>query len=266
MEQSSNVSSTDEIDPNVPSIARVYDVWLGGKDHFSVDRALADQMATLAPSIPEAARENRGFLRRVVRHLTAVQGIDQYLDIGSGLPTAENVHQVAQRISPLAKVVYVDNDPTVLAQGGRMLVTDDNTKIIRGDIRDPAAILADPTLASTLAMDRPVAVLLLALLQFVPDENEAYGSVAHLVDAMAPGSFLVVSHIEERPEFKETAPLYSSQAAPFQLRTSREILRFFDGLEMLPPGLVPVDRWRPEANDGSAGGGVPLLGGVAYKK
>lgn len=257
-------SAPEPVDTGVPAIARVYDAWLGGKENFEVDRVLAAEMASMAPGIPASARENRKFLRRMVRYLAAERGIDQFLDIGSGFPTSDNVHQVAQRINPAAKVVYVDNDPLVVARSRELLAGNAVTEAVQGDLRDPGAILRDPVVARTLDFDRPVAVLLLAILHFFTDEEAAYRAVAQLTEPLAPGGFLVVSHIEGVPSLVDTTSLYESQAAPFAMRDAEHIGRFFAGFDLVEPGLVPVNLWRPEPAEGP-GESVPLLGGVALK-
>jgi hypothetical protein len=252
-------------DTTVPAIARVYDAWLGGTENFEADRQLAVKLATMAPGIPDSARENRKFLRRVVRHLAAERGIDQFLDIGSGFPTADNVHQVAQQVNPQATVVYVDNDPIVVARSRELLADNAVTEAVQGDLRDPLAILNDPVVTGTLDFDRPVAILLLAILHFFTDDEAAYSAVAQLTEALPTGGFLVISHMEIVAELAATSSLYAAQAAPFATREAEHIARFFAGVELTEPGLVPVNLWRPEPEVDGRGENVPLLGGIALK-
>ncbi|MEN3535837.1 SAM-dependent methyltransferase [Microbispora sp. ZYX-F-249] len=256
------------IDIRTPNVARMYDYYLGGKDNFAADREAAERVIAAAPVTREVARGNRAFLGRVVRFLAGEAGIGQFLDIGAGLPTRDNVHQVAQRANAAARVVYVDNDPVVLSHARALLATDERTRVVLGDVRKPGDILTDPEVRSLLDLSRPVAVLLVAVLHFVPDHEDPYGAVRALVDAMAPGSFLVVSHIEHRPELATAAKPYDRANAPVVPRTFDEVARFFDGLELVPPGLVNVRRWRPDELVLSTrlDPDVPCFGGVGVKR
>lgn len=239
------------VDTTVPSVARMYDHYLGGKDNYEVDReAAATVIAASRESgtdIQVAARDNRAFLGRAVRAL-ADSGIRQFLDVGAGLPTQENVHQVARRAAPDSRTVYVDNDPMVLVHARALLADDPQTTVLEGDVRDPASILDAPGLA-VLDLDEPVAVIFCAILQFVPDDGEAAAILAAFRERLAPGSHLVISHpfFGERPDeaFDEIGEVYTrSSSGSFTLRTRPSLDRFLAGAEPLDPGLVPVQSWR----------------------
>lgn len=232
--------------PQVPNVARMYDYYLGGKDNFAADRRCADEVLQQAPQVRVMARENREFLGRAVRYLAAEAGIDQFLDLGTGLPTRENVHQVAQRINPDARVVYVDHDPLVLAHARALLADDDRTHILEKDVRAPERILPAAERQGGVDLSRPVAVLLVAVLHFVADHEDPLGIVVNLMDRLPAGSYLVISHVEWQPELEGAAGNYRQASAPVTLRTAQEIDRFFDGLELVEPGVVPVDKWRPD--------------------
>ena len=235
-------------DPNVPNVARVYDYLLGGKDNFAADRAFADEGIRWVPDFPLVVRANRDFLGRVVRHLAADCGIDQFLDIGAGLPTTENVHQVVHRINPAGRVVYVDNDPVVLTHARALLADSSNVAVAEGDLRDPQGILSAPQVRQLIDFTRPVAVLMVAILHYVTDEHRPHEIVARFRDTIAPGSYLAISHAEYRARLAGPASMYRRMAnEPAVLRSHEEIARFFDGFELLEPGLVPVSRWRPDA-------------------
>ena len=238
------------IDTTKAHPARVYDVFLGGKDNYQVDRAAAAAALTANPRGYLDVRHNRDFLRRAVSTLAGQDGISQFLDIGTGLPTAENVHQIAQRIIPDARVVYVDNDPVVLAHARALLTSgpDGRTDYIDADFRNPAQILEQA--AKTLDFDRPVALCLVALLHFVEDE-EAYPIVSELVDALPSGSRLVLSHLTEdlNPEnIRAVQRTYTERGFTFVLRSRAEVERFFtqSALEPAEPGVVPVHHWRAD--------------------
>jgi SAM-dependent methyltransferase len=249
--------------------ARVYDYWLGGKDNFAADRRAGDQVAQQAPWVVAGARANRAFLRRAVTHLARL-GVDQYLDIGSGLPTAANVHQIAARHRPGARVAYLDNDPVVLAHARALLARDRHTIAERGDARDPQAILTNPTVRAHLDLTRPVAVLFVAVLHFLTPEDDPAGVVAAVRDALAPGSFIVISHVADLPDQQQTAgraeatrkaaDLYADLAAPFTLRAPDQLADLFTGLDLIDPGLVGVHAWRPPRDRPLPP--VPVIGGV----
>lgn len=235
------------VDVTTPSVARLYDYYLGGKDNYAVDRVAAEKILTIAPELRLAARENRAFLGRAVRHL-AQTGIRQFLDIGAGLPTQGNVHEVAHQIAPDARVVYADNDPIVLAHSRALLKGGDNVATIRGDLRRPEEILSDPTVRSLIDFSQPVAVLLVAILHFIPDEADPAGIVATLRDVLAPGSRLVLSHGTRDARgaaVEKGTEVYEQATAPLVLRTRDEIRRLFDGFELADPGLVWLPEWRP---------------------
>jgi SAM-dependent methyltransferase len=254
--------------PERAQAARVYDVWTGGKDHLSADRAAAEQVAARAPWVVAGARANRAFVQRVVRFL-ATSGIRQYLDVGCGLPSAGAVHEVARQHRPGARVVYVDHDPLVLVHA-RALLADPSTAVAAGDVRDPHALLADPVVRSHLDLRQPVAVLLTALLHFIDDEDDPRGIVATFRDTLVPGSYLVLSHAADLPDLpgqparaedsREAAQVYRELAGPFTLRTRAEVEALFDGWELVEPGLVGAHEWRPRR--GRPGPPVPLLAGV----
>jgi SAM-dependent methyltransferase len=243
------------IDSTKPHPARVYDVLLGGKDHYPVDRQAAAVAMTNHPRGFLTARHNRDFLRRAVGTLVEKEGVRQFLDIGAGLPTAENVHQIAQRRAPESRVVYVDNDPIVLAHARALLTSgpEGRTDYIDADLRDPERILREA--ARTLDLDRPVGLCLVAVLHFIEDEA-AYRIVRELLDALAPGSWLVVTHLADDLNPEETAKVarsFKESGLTFVLRSREKVERFFtdNGLTPVEPGVVPVHRWRPD-------GGAPV--------
>lgn len=246
---------TSSVDASIPNIARMYDYMLGGKDNFAVDREAAERSARAVPQLPWFARENRKFLGRVVR-FCADAGVGQFLDIGSGLPTMESVHQVAEPITANARVVYVDNDPVVVSHSRALLATS-HTAAVLGDVTRPEEILQDAELKGMLDFSKPVAILLLAILHFVPDEFGPQRSVAMLREMMAPGSFLAISHIQFRPgQVEGTTPL--SEAArelgearkkmppTAPVRDDDAVGAFFGDFTLIEPGLVDVWNWRPD--------------------
>jgi hypothetical protein len=243
------------LDTSVAHPARRYNYWLGGKDNFAADRASGDAIGAAFPSIRLAVRENRRFLQRSVRYLVEEAGIRQFLDIGTGLPTADNTHQVAQAIAPESRIVYVDNDPIVLTHA-RVLLTSSAggaTAYIEADLREPGGILSDPALSATLDLTRPVGLVLLAILHFIDDSEDPYGLVKTLVDAMPPGSFLVMSHATYDPMPAATVSKLKAAIArtgePGGPRGYNEFARFFAGLELVEPGIVPIGHWRPAAGE-----------------
>jgi len=244
----------------------MYDYWLRGRNHFAADRVAALALEKHAPDVPALARANRAFLGRVVRFLAGEAGIRQFLDLGTGLPTKGNVHQVAQAAAPGTRVVYVDNDPMVAAHS-RALKTGEGTAVIHADLRDTAAILVHPDTTRLLDFTQPLAVLFVAVLHFTGDPD-AHEAVARLASVMAPGSYLALSHVtgegEDPRAVAAGTAVYASTASPIVARTRAGILRFFDGLDMAEPGLVPVAQWRP-AGPLPAAAGRGLLGGVGRK-
>jgi hypothetical protein len=256
-------------DPLVPSPARIWNFWVGGKDHFEADRALAEQFGQVVPQMPLIARLTRQFITDAVSRLAA-DGLRQFLDIGTGLPTAENTHEVAQRLAPDSRIVYADNDPVVLAHARALLTSspEGKTAYLDADLRDPAKILAQA--AELLDFSQPVAVLLIAVLHFVQDSDDPYGIVKALMEAVPSGSYLAVLHgasdvgVDDMPEAERR---YNEQAsARFNARDREEIRRFFDGLELTGPGLVNLSRWPMGSSSGdSAHADVAAYGGLARK-
>jgi S-adenosyl methyltransferase len=260
-------SSSLGIDTTVPSTARIYDYWLGGHDNFAADRAAALKVSEAAPEAQLMAVENRRFLRRAVRYLAADAGITQFLDIGTGLPTQGNVHQVAQDMNPDARVVYVDNDPMVLAHS-RALKTGGNTVVIEADLRDPQVILDHPSTRKLIDFSQPLAVLLVAVLHFVSDDDDPPAIVAAIRDALPVGSYLVLSHVTgdiRRESAANAAIHYKKVTSGATLRGRQEILRFFAELELIDPGLVQVSHWRPDEPEPADADKVWILGGVGRK-
>ncbi|MBF9133430.1 SAM-dependent methyltransferase [Plantactinospora sp. S1510] len=238
----------DDIDIDRPSASRIYDVWLGGSHNFEVDREIARQTELAWPDSIRYARANRAFLGRAVRFLAA-QGIRQFLDIGSGIPTANNVHEVARRIDPDVRVVYVDIDPVAVAHSRAILRDDDRTAVLQADVRRPHDILDQVRRGALLDLDRPVALLLVALMHFIQDSDEPYESVTRLADSLPSGSYLVLTQGASgaSPEADERVrELYRRTPTPLTPRNRAEIERFFTGFELVEPGLVNLPDWRPD--------------------
>jgi SAM-dependent methyltransferase len=239
------------IDTGKANIARVYDYWLGGTSNFLADQDAARALLALEPNARGFARANRAFLGRAVRYLAGHEGIRQFLDIGSGIPTAGNVHEVAQETAPGCHVVYADVDEVVIAHSKLLLKDQPDTVAIQADLRQPEKILADPAVRAMIDFGRPVALLLVAVLHFIPDEDDPWRLVATLRQALAPGSYLVVCHAcrDARPELAAPAEkAYEGRVkARAAIRTRAEILRFFGGFEILDPGLVYLPLWRPDS-------------------
>ncbi len=246
-----------DIDTSKPHSARMYDYYLGGKDHFEVDKQAAEQVLTVAPDGVVAARQNRAFMHRATRVLAQEHGIRQWLDIGTGIPTEPNLHQVAQAIVPEARIVYVDNDPLVLKYAETLMrsAPEGRTTYIEADANDPDALLSAPELAEVLDLTQPVALSLNGLLHFVTDAQDAYGLVSRLMDPLPSGSALAISHCtaDLDPEtWQNVAAVYRASGTDVQLRSKQEMARFFEGLDLLEPGISVGHRWRPEAG-GEAG-------------
>lgn len=241
------------IDTGTPSVARMYDVYLGGRDHFAVDREACAQLDAAAPSTGALAVNNRRFLVRAVRHLATEYGVRQFVDHGSGLPTQDNVHQVVQRVDPTARVVYIDYDPIVLAHGRALLAGTAHTASIGADLRDTAGIVGHPDLRRLVDLSRPTAALYLSVLHCIPDADDPGGVLRRMVDAMAPGSFVVVSHLVSDDAVlrrRLTDFMLTATAGNWgRVRTVDEVAPWFEGLELLEPGLVEVSRWRPDPDD-----------------
>ncbi|MFB9234412.1 SAM-dependent methyltransferase [Plantactinospora siamensis] len=241
------------IDTSVPHPARRYNYWLGGKDNFAADRASGDQIAAAWPSVRTAAIENRRFLKRVTAFLTGQAGIRQFLDIGTGLPTADNTHEVAQAIAPDSRVVYVDNDPMVGVHARALMTStpEGATAYLEADLREPEAILHHPDLRRVLDLDRPVALMLIAVLHFIRDNDEVARIVRRLVSALPPGSYAAASNATKdfmRPEDAATYDmLVASGRTDVFPRSRAELAALFAGLDLIEPGVVPVSDWRPVA-------------------
>jgi hypothetical protein len=249
--------------------ARVYDVLLGGKDNFAADRAAAEQGLKVNPNAATAPRQNRAFLQRTVRFLAA-QGIRQFLDIGTGLPTSPNVHEVAQQADPSARIVYVDNDPLVLTHARALLTSAPagRTAYVDGDLRRADLILTAPELRETLDLRQPVGVLLFAILHFLDEADRPYEMIRRVMAAVPSGSYLVLSHItaDYTPEaWARFAEVMRKQGITTRLRDRDEVAEFFDGLELVEPGVVPILKWRPEQEVPFTDAQVALYGGVARK-
>jgi hypothetical protein len=255
------------LDTSVAHSARIYDYLLGGKDNFAADRAAADMMVQAYPEIVSAMRANRKFLARAVRFLAADQQVRQFLDIGTGIPTANNTHEVAQAVRPSSRVVYVDSDPVVLVHARALLTSsrDGATAYVEADLREPRTILARA--ADLLDFSQPVALMLVAILHFIPEEDNPYGVVKTLVDALPSGSFLTLSHPAadvDGPQAAEAAKRFNDRAAQrATLRTKPEVSRFFDGLDLVEPGLVLLQDWRPD--DQQDAGQSNMWAGVGRK-
>ena len=265
-EQLRNVVRT--IDPSVAHIARIQDYWLGGKDHFEADRIAGDEAIAQLPDMVASVRNTRAFLGRTVRFLAQERGIRQFLDVGTGIPTAANTHEVAQRVAPDSRIVYVDNDPMVLAHARALLTSTDGGKCsyIDADIRDPDKILADA--GEVIDFTRPVAVVLMAVLQFVPDADDPYGLVRRLMAAMPDGSYLVISHpaadIQAAAMAGMATRLNKLMAQQVKPRSKAEVTAFFDGLDLVEPGVIRCPEWRPDRPEDAAGKST-MWGGVAEK-
>ncbi|GGO19890.1 hypothetical protein GCM10011576_36570 [Micromonospora parathelypteridis] len=248
-------SPSDRIDTSVAHPARRYNYWLGGKDNFQADRESGDVMAAAFPTIRTSALENRRFLQRAVGYLAGEAGIRQFLDIGTGIPTANNTHEVAQAVAPETRVVYVDNDPIVLAHARALLTSSSAgaTAYIDADLRDPERILAHPELRRTIDLSQPVALMLVAVLHFVPDGDDPYALVRQLLDALPAGSYLAASHATHEylpPEVAAEAKAAAKGGGPhglINLRTRDEFTRFFTDLDVVEPGITSVAEWRAES-------------------
>jgi S-adenosyl methyltransferase len=264
-------SPSPEIDVSKPHPARMYDYFLGGKDNFAADRATASQVLNSWGSVRTAVRENRAFLGRAVKYLAGEAGISQFLDLGTGLPSANNVHEVAQAINPEARVVYADNDPIVLAHARALLASGPRgvTAYLDADVRNPETILANPVVRGTLDFGLPIALMLVAVLHFVPDEDDPRRVVQTLVDALPSGSYLVASHAtaEHNPEgLSGAGQAYSRGGMRGAIRTSDEFGELaFSDLELVDPGVVLVSEWRPEEPIRPLPSEVNTYGGVARK-
>ena len=260
-----------EIDTSRPHSARVYDYMIGGKNNFAADREVAERVLKHSPNAHTAARENRAFLGRAVRHLTAEAGIRQFLDIGTGLPTTNSVHEVAQSIDPACRIVYCDNDPLVLTHARALLTSSraGRTAYIHADVREPKAILSNPEVRDVLDFGQPIALMLVALLHGIQDEDKPAEIVATLVDALPPGSYLVASHLtmEHDTDPGGSERVLQGAGVPMRKRASDDFARLaFNGLDLVPPGVVLVSEWRRSTSGPRPGPAeVNCYGGVARK-
>jgi hypothetical protein len=245
---------TSSVDPSIPNAARIYDYLLGGKDNFAADRAAAEKLLKVAPDAAVTVRENRRFLQRVVRYLAEEIGIRQFIDIGTGMPTQGNVHEVAQRVSRDARICYVDYDPVVVNHAIAMLATNENVAAIHGDVLQPAGILADPELQNLIDFSEPVAILLVAILHFIDDSKSPYQLVDSFKSAIPSGGYLVVSHVTDdgipADISRDAQQIYKNASASVTPRSRDEVMRFFDGLDLIEPGLVDASEWRPDIPSG----------------
>ena len=245
-----------EIDTTVAHPARVYDYVLGGKDNYPADRAVAEQALRILPSASDETWANRQFLRRAVRYVVREQGIDQILDIGTGIPTVGPTHEVAQDENPACRVVYVDNDPIVLVHARALLADTDSTTVMRADVRDPETILAKAK--DFLDFSRPVALMFVGLWYFIAEDDDPDDLLARYRAALVPGSCLLLTHALDTPEIREIGKIYKT-SAPLVPRSRDRIAELFTGWEIVAPGLTPLQDWRPEGDEISCG---HMLGGV----
>jgi S-adenosyl methyltransferase len=257
----------DDIDIERPSAARMYDYFLGGSHNFAADRELAEEYMRVLPDMPQIARAQRHVLHRAVRHLAA-EGVDQFLDLGSGIPTAGNVHEVAGMANPEARVVYVDSDPVAFAHSSSLLANVPNATIIQADLRWPSAVLGHPELDGLIDLSRPVAVLMIAVLHFVADEDDPNAIVAAYRDATVPGSYLAITHAtsDYQPQLARRAEaVYTRASHQIHYRSKHQILDMLAGYQLLEPGLVDMIKWRPEpaVTPDPLGGDVTRYSGYA---
>jgi len=266
---SAPANAAPKIDTTRAHTARIWNYWLGGKDNYPVDRQVGDQIRQLHPGIGDYARADRVFLGRAVQYLAREAGIRQFLDIGTGLPTADNTHQVAQAIAPDSRIVYVDNDPLVLVHARALLTStpEGACDYIDADMRDPGKILAEAE--RTLDFAQPVAVTMLGVVIFVEDDQDAYGIVRQFMDAVLAGSYLVLSHTitsPAMPDVDAAVAFWNEHGTPkLTQRTPEQVTSFFDGLDLLEPGVVSCSRWRPEATPWGEPAEVAMYGGVGRK-
>ncbi|MFJ9348092.1 SAM-dependent methyltransferase [Streptomyces sp. NPDC101237] len=255
-----------EIDTSKPHPARIYDYLLGGKDNYEVDRQAGDQLAAVAPEVWISVRANRGFLQRAVRHVID-SGVRQILDVGTGLPTSPNVHEIAQEARADVRVAYVDNDPIVKAHADALLNRAGTTSIVLADLRDPKSVVEHPEVRRIIDFDQPVALFLVAILHFIRDAEEPERIVATLRDALPAGSFLVLSHAtDDFAERSAAQAIYNNATASMNLRPRARIERFFDGFELVEPGLVQVPFWRPDGTPPEGSAQIGFYGAVGVKK
>jgi hypothetical protein len=266
--ESSKQEALSKIDTSVPQSARIWNYWLGGKDNYEVDRVAGDAFREIFPGIETGARAARYFLARAVRQLAAEEGIRQFLDIGTGLPSVDNTHQIAQRVAPECRIVYVDNDPLVLAHARALLTSTPEgvTNYVDADLREPGTIVREA--GKTLDFDQPIALMLMGILGHIEDHDEACSIVRQLVAALPAGSYFVQydstdtskSYVKAIQQYNEGGSL------PYILRSPEQIARYFDGLELLEPGVASCSRWRPDAGAWGLPAEVHQYGGVALKR
>ncbi|MFG2727137.1 SAM-dependent methyltransferase [Streptomyces canus] len=265
--EQSEQEALPKIDTSVPQSARIWNYWLGGKDNYEVDRVAGDAFREIFPGIETGARAARYFLARAVRHLAGEEGVRQFLDIGTGLPNVDNTHQIAQRVAPESRIVYVDNDPLVLAHARALLTSTPEgvTNYVDADLRDPATILREA--AKTLDFDKPVALMLMGILGHIEDHDEACSIVRELVAGLPSGSFLVQYDSTATSEaYVQAIQQYNEGGSiPYILRSPEQLARYFDGLELLEPGVASCSRWRPDTEALGLPAEVHQYGGVARK-
>ncbi|MFG2683838.1 SAM-dependent methyltransferase [Streptomyces sp. NPDC048392] len=258
----------NRIDTSRPHPARMYDYFLGGKDNYEVDQRAAEEFMKVAPEVREGVLANRHFMHRAVRHVVAEGGVRQILDVGTGLPTEPNVHQVARAVAPETRVAYVDNDPIVSTHSRALSDDDPDTSVVLADLRDPRAILDHPDVRAVIDFDRPVALLLVAVVHFVADAEDPAGIMATLRDALPTGSYLVLSHATgdvHADRREDAAAVYKSATASMNLRPHAEVLGLFGDFTLVEPGLVRVTDWRPDEVRGPGAPPIGIYGGVARK-
>jgi O-methyltransferase involved in polyketide biosynthesis len=267
------LSLVDGLDPATPNVARMYDYYLGGTENFAIDREAADRVLATSPEVRTTLRANRSFLGRVVRYLVAEAGIEQFVDLGAGLPTRQNVHEVAQAANPNARVVYVDNDPAVVARSRRLLADNGRAAMVDADLRRPGDVLADPDLRRLIDLDHPTALLMTAVLHFVSDADDPHAIVRQYVDAVTPASYLALSlgttDGVDPAKIAEALRVYRGASSGLTYRSRAQIERFFERFELVDPGLVRLPRWRPvseEAADAENEGSEWMLGGVGRRQ
>ena len=260
-----------DIDLERPSVARVWDYLLGGAHNFAADREVAQKSLEMMPEVRTGALQHRAFLRRAVRYLLG-RGVRQFLDLGSGIPTVGNVHEIAQAVQPAAKVVYVDLDPVAVAHSRSLLDGNERVNVLQADVRHPASVLASPEVNDLLDFDEPIAVLMIAVLHFVSDEEDPQGILAGYRDRLVPGSYLALSHAgfeadEETHEIRAARRVYERSVTRTTLRNSAEFTKLFEGFELVEPGVVRLPAWRPEGPDdeGIADRAFPGFGAVGRK-
>jgi S-adenosyl methyltransferase len=268
--QLSSLDVQRSFDSRLANVARIYDVLLGGKDNYAADREAARKLVEAVPGAARAARDNRAFLARAVRFLAGEAGIRQFLDIGTGLPVGGHLHEIAQAANPGARVVYADNDPVVVAHARALLADSGSVVAVEGDVRYPRHLLTMPAVREVIDFSQAAAVLLVAVLHFVPDSESPWSAVHAIAERLAPGSYVVVSHVtgDEISDgaVKQAADIYQGALVRSAARSRSEIARFFDGLEMVPPGLVDVAEWRPGRRAAAIGRPVLFWAGVGRKR